>query len=70
MVGLLPLEESILVRVQVRQQMSEANFCETQDSNAKGVGETVVSPWRKDWENRGFPRSSQSKSGSQKKNSK
>ncbi|TSC68704.1 MAG: hypothetical protein G01um101456_532 [Parcubacteria group bacterium Gr01-1014_56] len=28
-----------------------------QESNRKGVGETLVSPWRKDSENRGFPRS-------------
>ena len=28
------------------------------DLNRKGVGETLVSPWRKVWENRGFPRSS------------
>jgi hypothetical protein len=30
-----------------------SEFLPTQDSNAKGVGETVVSPWRKDWENLG-----------------
>ncbi len=29
-----------------------------EDSNRKGVGETLVSPWRKEWENRGFPRGS------------
>src|SRR5690606_37326515 len=29
-----------------------------EDLNWKGVGETLVSPWRNVWENRGFPRSS------------
>ena len=28
-----------------------------EESNRKGVGKTLVFPWRKVWENRGFPRS-------------
>ena len=32
-------------------------LCPREESNVKGVGETSVSPWRKAWENRGFPRS-------------
>ena len=66
MVGLRFLEPFILVRVQVPQQKNIVNiFQGTWTRTGAGVGEKrFVSPWRKDWENRGFPRSERSKSRS------
>ena len=44
---------------------SKINSVVVLDSNRRGVGRTSGLPWRKVWENRGFPRGERSKSGSQ-----